>query len=208
MLYGAGYMVETHLIVQARPEAVVDVPAPSLLNNEPSESVLEALNTVVYGHTCARRIGIGLPIAIRTVWFADTGLSFSFRSLLLMFFDLRIQAGDDAFETTQTFQKFRIWWLPALPRGSARSREDTVNLGAHTIGAWVLLVAFDLAPAAGDARSGVRRWAAVGGGTTNTTVALLCTVWRIAALWRVLRHVTWNGAFRYGRAVGRLRRAE
>lgn len=79
-----------------------------------------------------------------------------------MALDLGIQAGDDALEASQALEQLCIWGFPALPGRATGTWEDTIDLGADAVGTRVLLVTFDLAPAAGNARPGV--WSRGAGG--------------------------------------------
>lgn len=150
-----------YLIVKAGPEAVVDVATTAILNHEPSKAGLEALEAVVVGRGRGRRgpqralilgcCGVGwLSLAVGDIVVVILGTA-----VTVMALDLGIKAGDYALEAAQSLEQLSIGGFPALSRGTARAWEDTVDFGAHTVGARVLLVTFDLAPTTGNARPGV-----------------------------------------------------
>jgi hypothetical protein len=58
--------------------------------------------------------------------------------------DLGIQTRHDPLQAPEPLKQLCIWRLPALTRRAARTWEDAVNFAAHTVGAWLSLVAFDL----------------------------------------------------------------
>jgi hypothetical protein len=135
----------TYLIVQARPEAVVDVAAPAVFDYEPAEAALQPLYAVIHSNTCAwRGIGVRLAIAVRAVGVTEAASFLPHGSLLLVFFNLGIQTRHDALEAPQSVQKLGVLRLATLARRTARARKDAFDFGAQAVGAWLLLVAFDL----------------------------------------------------------------
>lgn len=82
--------------------------------------------------------------------------------VVFMALDLGIQADDDTLEASQPLEQLCVGRLPALAGGAAGSWEYAFDLGPHTVGARVVLVALDFAPAAGDARPGGWSWGAAG----------------------------------------------
>jgi hypothetical protein len=135
----------TYLIIQARPEAVIDISTPTLVHDQPPKPTLEPLDTIVNRDTGTPR----LITRIRTV--TRTSLLLPLRSLLLMLLDLRIQALHDALQAPQPLHELPILRLPALPGCAPGAGEHAFDLRAGAIGARLLLVALYLAPPAGDA---------------------------------------------------------
>jgi hypothetical protein len=58
--------------------------------------------------------------------------------------DLGIQARHDPLQAPKPLEQLCIRRLPALARGATWPREDALDFGAHTVGAWLSLVALDL----------------------------------------------------------------
>lgn len=154
--------MSAYLIVQTGPEAVVDVATTAILNHEPSKARLEALEAVIAGggrgRCCypQRALVLGccgggwLSLAVGGIVVVIAGTAVTVVAL-----DLGIKAGDYALKAAQSLEQLSIGGFPALSRGTAGAWEDTVDFGAHTVGAWVLFVTFDLAPTAGNARPGI-----------------------------------------------------
>lgn len=136
VIFVVGWLDEDRLevfdfVVQARPEAVVNVAAPSLLDDEPAEATLKPLYTIVNGN--AGIIGICAPVGIGTVGVARAVRLFALDSFLLVFLDLGIQARHNALKAPQSVKQLCILGLAALARGAAWSWEDAFDLGAQAV---------------------------------------------------------------------------
>lgn len=158
--------VPAYLIVQTSPEAVVDVATTAILDHEPPKARLEALEAVVVGRgRGGRGRGPQRALVLGCCCCCGGWLSLAVGGIVVVIvvgtaatvvaLDLSIKAGDYALEAAQSLEQLGIRGFPALSRGTAGAWEDTVDFGAHTVGARVLLVTFDLAPTAGNARPGV-----------------------------------------------------
>jgi hypothetical protein len=135
----------THLIVQARPEAVVDIAAPALLDHEPAESVFQSFYAFIQGDACAQRgVGIRLAVPERAVGLGLAAAPLPLSGLILVFLYLGIQARHDTLKAPKSVQELCILRLATLARRATRPREDAFNFGAQAIRAWMLLVALDL----------------------------------------------------------------
>jgi hypothetical protein len=185
--------ITAYLVVEACPEAVVDVPAPALLDHQPSKAVLQSLYAVVCCHLPAILRVSSASLSKRTWLFARTALPLLLpvRGVLLMALDLRIQAGNDAFQAPQSLEEFGIWRLSALAGCATGSREDAVDFGADTVGTRILLVAFYFATAASNAGPGVWRRPSTGCGAVGA-VRPLCAIGRVLTGHSVVGHGVWD----------------
>lgn len=174
-----------NLIVQARPEAVVDVAAPALLHHQSAKAVFQSLDAVVYGYLALHGtaiVGAALPLPLAAC------------SLLLMFFDLRIETGHDALEASQAVQQLGIWRFPALAGRTTGPREHAFDLCTYAIGARVLLVALHFPATTRYARPGVRPWSAHGRGPAVATTGTAIRLWCVFAWTRRKQRVFSHGA--------------
>ena len=81
--------------------------------------------------------------------FSPDSLSFSLRILQFMLLDLGVQRLDNPLQASQPVHELSIERFPALTGCATGTWEYTIDLCTGAIGAWLLLVAFDLAAAAG-----------------------------------------------------------
>jgi hypothetical protein len=135
----------TYLIIQAGPEAVIDISAPSIFDNQPAKATLQPFYRVVHRNTCScLRIRVCLAVTVRTTRVACTVATLSLGSLVFVLLDLGVEARHDALQAPQSLEELCIGRLPALARGTTRPREDAFDFCAHTIGTWMPLVTLDL----------------------------------------------------------------